>query len=166
MIIKSLAFASLIGFGLLSSAPANAVTYTFVGSWAVDQGPYWQTDPAAYSGQETAALLFGGTASEYVTSTAGSSVAAINFLTNVDEYSGGGNYVVADNYVYAPDGHYDGYPDTSAYVLDHSDGNINYAFLVTGVPEPSTWAMMILGFCGLGFMAYRRKQNGAAVRVA
>jgi len=25
------------------------------------------------------------------------------------------------------------------------------------VPEPSTWAMMILGFCGLGFLAYRRK---------
>jgi hypothetical protein len=30
------------------------------------------------------------------------------------------------------------------------------------VPEPSTWAMMILGFCGLGFMAHRRKQNGAS----
>jgi hypothetical protein len=27
------------------------------------------------------------------------------------------------------------------------------------VPEPSTWAMMILGFCGLGFMAYRRKSK-------
>jgi hypothetical protein len=25
------------------------------------------------------------------------------------------------------------------------------------VPEPSTWAMMILGFVGLGFMAYRKK---------
>jgi PEP-CTERM motif-containing protein len=31
----------------------------------------------------------------------------------------------------------------------------------SGVPEPSTWAMMILGFCGLGFMAYRRKEQGA-----
>jgi hypothetical protein len=29
------------------------------------------------------------------------------------------------------------------------------------VPEPSTWAMMILGFCGLGFVAYRRKQQTA-----
>jgi hypothetical protein len=27
------------------------------------------------------------------------------------------------------------------------------------VPEPSTWAMMILGFCGLGFMAYRKKST-------
>jgi hypothetical protein len=33
--------------------------------------------------------------------------------------------------------------------------------LVLGVPEPSTWAMMLLGFCGLGFMAHRRKQNGS-----
>jgi PEP-CTERM motif len=29
--------------------------------------------------------------------------------------------------------------------------------LTTAVPEPSTWAMMILGFAGLGFMACRRK---------
>jgi hypothetical protein len=29
---------------------------------------------------------------------------------------------------------------------------------VTAVPEPSTWAMMILGFLGVGFMAYRRRQ--------
>jgi PEP-CTERM motif len=28
---------------------------------------------------------------------------------------------------------------------------------ITAVPEPSTWAMMILGFAGLGFMAYRAR---------
>jgi PEP-CTERM motif len=27
------------------------------------------------------------------------------------------------------------------------------------VPEPSTWAMMILGFLGVGFLAYRRKSR-------
>jgi hypothetical protein len=31
---------------------------------------------------------------------------------------------------------------------------------VSAVPEPSTWAMMILGFAGVGFLAYRRR-NGA-----
>jgi hypothetical protein len=30
--------------------------------------------------------------------------------------------------------------------------------LVPTVPEPSTWAMMILGFAGIGFMAYRRSR--------
>ena len=33
------------------------------------------------------------------------------------------------------------------------------------VPEPSTWAMMILGFIGVGFMAHRRKHNGQGFRV-
>jgi hypothetical protein len=37
-------------------------------------------------------------------------------------------------------------------------------FDVSAVPEPSTWAMMVLGFLGLGFVAYRRKQNGPMLR--
>jgi hypothetical protein len=32
---------------------------------------------------------------------------------------------------------------------------------VNAVPEPSTWAMLILGFAGIGFMAYRRKSRPA-----
>ena len=36
----------------------------------------------------------------------------------------------------------------------------NYLIQVAeAVPEPSTWAMMILGFAGVGFMAYRRKSK-------
>ena len=37
---------------------------------------------------------------------------------------------------------------------------------VAAVPEPSTWAMMILGFCGLGFMAYRRRSKPAIFAAA
>jgi hypothetical protein len=37
---------------------------------------------------------------------------------------------------------------------------------VRGVPEPSTWAMMILGFFSVGFMAYRRKASKPAFRLA
>jgi hypothetical protein len=33
------------------------------------------------------------------------------------------------------------------------------------VPEPSTWAMMILGFAGIGFMAYRRRSKPALMVV-
>jgi hypothetical protein len=42
-------------------------------------------------------------------------------------------------------------------------GNVLLASVdaVAAVPEPSTWAMMILGFAGVGFMAYRRKSQGA-----
>jgi hypothetical protein len=37
-------------------------------------------------------------------------------------------------------------------------GPFNAAFSISGsiVPEPSTWAMMLLGFAGLGFAGYRR----------
>lgn len=31
--------------------------------------------------------------------------------------------------------------------------------LVAGVPEPSTWAMMILGFVGIGAITYRRRKS-------
>jgi hypothetical protein len=38
----------------------------------------------------------------------------------------------------------------------------DFARVITAaVPEPSTWAMLILGFAGIGFMAYRRKSNPA-----
>jgi hypothetical protein len=33
-------------------------------------------------------------------------------------------------------------------------------FVGTPVPEPSTWAMMLLGFAGLGFLDYRKVRQG------
>jgi len=53
---------------------------------------------------------------------------------------------------------------------DLSGGNNNVGNLldnvsVSAVPEPSTWAMMVLGFLGVGFLAYRRK-SGTALRLA
>ncbi|KRQ94726.1 hypothetical protein CQ12_04130 [Bradyrhizobium jicamae] len=38
--------------------------------------------------------------------------------------------------------------------------------VVTGVPEPSTWAMMALGFACLVLFSYRRKNQRVARRVA
>ena len=46
------------------------------------------------------------------------------------------------------------------------DGNGRFSTLTTpsiaAVPEPSTWAMMILGFAGIGFMTYRRRNSALA----
>jgi hypothetical protein len=33
---------------------------------------------------------------------------------------------------------------------------------IAAVPEPSTWAMMILGFVGIGFMTYRHRKSALA----
>lgn len=42
----------------------------------------------------------------------------------------------------------------------------DYVFaLLSAVPEPSTWAMMVLGFAGIGFMAYSRKSKPALMAV-
>jgi hypothetical protein len=45
-------------------------------------------------------------------------------------------------------------------ISQHLTGSISNA-IVTPVPEASTWAMMILGFAGVGFMAYRRRNNAS-----
>jgi len=40
-----------------------------------------------------------------------------------------------------------------------SSGVDAVSFEVAAVPEPSTWAMLILGFAGIGVMAYRRRSK-------
>jgi PEP-CTERM motif len=45
-------------------------------------------------------------------------------------------------------------------------GSANNTINVNTVPEPSTWAMMLLGFAGVGFLAYRQKRSRMAFRVA
>ena len=35
----------------------------------------------------------------------------------------------------------------------------------TAVPEPSTWAMMLLGFLGICFVAFRRRSSGTALGI-
>ena len=45
------------------------------------------------------------------------------------------------------------------------DGPGSYAAAVAPIPEPSTWAMMVFGFAGVGFMAYRRKSKPALMAV-
>jgi hypothetical protein len=45
------------------------------------------------------------------------------------------------------------------------DGTVTYTFTPTvpgAVPEPSTWAMMLLGFAGLGYARYRRASESRA----
>jgi hypothetical protein len=43
---------------------------------------------------------------------------------------------------------------------------VNQTSSVKPVPEASTWAMMIIGFIGVGFLAYRRKSKTYSLRLA
>jgi hypothetical protein len=70
-------------------------------------------------------------------------------------------------------GHLHIFTDSTAYAgttvdLEEANGQefaIHGVFFGPAVPEPSTWAMMILGFAGIGFMAYRRKSKPALMAV-
>ncbi|MGE4053890.1 MAG: hypothetical protein AB7F99_03730 [Vicinamibacterales bacterium] len=114
--------------------------FVFVGSRAVNDGPDYQTDPECYTGQEAAALLFGGSPSDCRISTVSDQVADINDRAWMDGW--------ADSVTYGPDGVLNGAPHDfkvdvapagyafpeetggaySAYVSDHSMTAVNYAF--------------------------------------
>jgi hypothetical protein len=55
----------------------------------------------------------------------------------------------------------------SAKFLSTTQDAFEVANFTAAVPEPSTWAMMILGFLGLGFMGYRKasKTSSPAFRM-
>lgn len=59
-----------------------------------------------------------------------------------------------------PAGTYVGFEDLSLHQTGWTDNNYTdeqFVFTVAAVPEPSTWAMMVLGFAGVGIVAYRRR---------
>lgn len=47
----------------------------------------------------------------------------------------------------------------------HSTNNAFEFSIGTAVPEPTTWAMMMLGFAGLGYAAFRRSTKGRVLAI-
>lgn len=161
-LLAAAATAVVLSFAATS---ASAVTYTYVGSWAPMDGPRWTDNPLAYSGVGAAAMLFGGSASDYAISTIDENPLNINFMANY-EMIGIGSFVFAQDYFRGTEGVtryqdvyiFDPAVDTvSTYVDDFGNANRNYAFVVSDIPEPASWAMMIAGF-GLVGGAMRRRQ--------
>lgn len=155
------------------ASSANAALI-YVGFWDVadPSAPIWSdpppTGPLAYTGQEAAALLFGGSAAEYSISTIDDSVANINNMAWYDVIGFGG-HIFAEDYSNKYLGQYYGPTagfntldlsnSASAFVRDNLTQGVerNYAFRDDGitVPEPSVVSMLLLGLAG--FVVARRR---------
>lgn len=86
---------------------------------------------------------------------------AVDFLVNGQTFT-----IDSTPTVYQPNGFFgvtDLTPFTTVLVSSESENlfinNVAFGAAVSAIPEPSTWAMMILGFAGIGFLSYRRSRR-------
>jgi hypothetical protein len=165
------------------SGPGNTVSVLIDAAGAVGFNSVNPYDNTSLSTQFSIGPQFGGNLivynSQYLTSVGG------NAPSLSEQFSIASDYTLTTNTIYevildARIAAQAGGPSSSAesvyanldpmfsisdplYTIALSDGFGNG--IAGGVPEPSTWAMMLLGFSGVGFMAYRRKsgQPGTAL---
>lgn len=143
---------------VLIASGANAAVYSFTfdtidGSSVIDASGTVQTDSAGHI------QTISGTASA---DGASSSITGPNstFQTPDNIILANAPYIDSEGFSFntASLGHFNIFYSGIYVALDAaSDVAVGNFTLTASVPEPSTWAMMILGFCGLGFMAYRRR---------
>lgn len=90
--------------------------------------------------------------------TSGSGTLSHLFTTSGFSYDPG-IYIGSFSYSFTPS--YAATPGHRGFSLAPIAGGPTDFAAVTAVPEPATWAMMLLGFAGVGFLAYRRKSKPA-----
>ena len=53
------------------------------------------------------------------------------------------------------------FQDPLATFMNRNGDSFSIAVVTPAVPEPSTWAMMLFGFVGIGFAVHRRRNQAA-----
>jgi len=170
----------LLGLSVTAKA---APSYSYVGSFNVFDGPAFSFDdpPQALSARQAAALIFGGSFSDYAIS--------IVYSRNPDEitHTAWLDGVFDTQYLETPadedfigastTGKYDEYGVYSAWVCDHADclaagfdasegwsgyNYTNYVWRLSnptiGLPETSTPALLFAGLLLLGYTQSRRRR--------
>ncbi len=162
-----------VGTASITTAYTSSFGLQGIGSWYENGGGNGYTDIKLASGGDFQALQFlltsgwgaQGAVLDYqvlndgLVVLAGSS-ATTNFgPAQTVGFSGGGFDEIrlqVQNLNYAPD-----LTPTVFTPTAYEAGAYDSFAAIAAVPEPSTWAMMILGFAAVGFMAYRRKPKPA-----
>jgi hypothetical protein len=185
------AFALAIALAPVDRARAATVTYTYVGAdFTVAHSPFTKQEdltgtitfaaPLApnLKGAAETPVAFSFTAGpETITNLTynpSSSFSHLNFYTDasgnligwdIQVAFGGGGQINIENFnsIIGPNVR-DQVTDSGSDFADVV--NEPGQFTPAATPLPSTWTMMILGVFGIGFMAYRRKQNRPALRMA
>ena len=152
----------LVGLVLLSGLSLQA---GYVGSYQVDGGPNWQTNPDTLTPQEAAALIFSGVASDYFVSTNSDTVDASTIThtgwESIWGISGGTEFAETFkiNTFYNCESNNCA---ASAYVADNAIGSRYTNFVWTSdsvaTPEPSTFVLAGT-FAGLALTFARRRRN-------
>jgi hypothetical protein len=87
-----------------------------------------------------------------------------NFPTTFAPFLANKFYVPVLAYVYTTVGTNTSYLTNVTSTFTYQETvTYDYTPPIASVPEPSTWAMMILGLAGTGFMAYRRRYRSASI---
>jgi hypothetical protein len=161
--LTKLVLAAVLFMGLATSA--NAVPI-FVGSWQVADGPIWSPNGSKdiLTAQDAAAIVFGGSAADYIISTVDSNPLNIDFMAWYSVWGGPAQIFAQD---FSADtgiiGKYDTPGDTSAYIQDHCgiqpgvDANVCRNFAFIDVPEPGIISLLGAGLVVAGFVGRKRR---------
>jgi hypothetical protein len=142
-------------------SPDGTIIYTNgVGGYRISDGVQVYANVIVPGADGTGVISGGALNGDIVVNTNSGELWLLDALGNKTLIANGGS---RGDYV-APD-----YSDGTLFVtqtdsilrLTLAGGGIGGPPVVGGVPEPSTWAMMLLGFAGVGFIAYRRKAKPA-----
>jgi hypothetical protein len=178
MTMGGAAYAAFPGFGNNPSGPEFLITFNADGSIATTLNPVYSTAPGPYDGSDD--TYFG------VINNSNSAISSFHLASATQNIGGFDNDGIdAASYLNIPNNPSDpsGYGGPNAFYTNNTGLSLTVNFITPiaanggtdifsleepislnappvvtpGTPEASTWVMMLAGFAGMGYVAYRRR---------